>query len=53
MTAECTSGLGLYYIAGDKEDASHFDSHNRVYPWPTLESILWKYSSDEVGNAIH
>jgi hypothetical protein len=23
------------------------------YPWPTLESILWKYSSDEVGNAIH
>ena len=24
------SGLRLYYIAGDKEDASHFDSHNRV-----------------------
>ncbi len=31
MTAECTSGLGLYYIAGDKDYASHFDSHNRVF----------------------
>ena len=35
MTTECmhipASGLGLYYIAGDKEDASHFDSHNRVF----------------------
>jgi hypothetical protein len=25
------SGLGLYYIAGDKEDTSHFDLHNRVF----------------------
>ena len=23
-------GTRLYYIAGDKEDASHSDSHNRV-----------------------
>ena len=23
-------GTRLYYISGDKEDASHFDSHNRV-----------------------
>ena len=45
-------GTRLYYIAGDKEDASHSDS-TIEYPWPTLESILWKYSSDEVGNTIH
>jgi hypothetical protein len=44
-------GTRLYYIAGDKEDATTPTS-TIEYPWPTLESILRKYS-DEVGNAIH
>jgi hypothetical protein len=37
----------------EKRKTPATSTRTKEYSWPTLECILWKYSSDEVGNAIH
>jgi hypothetical protein len=39
------SGLRLYYIAGDRKTPATLTC-TIEYPWPTLESLLWKYSGN-------
>ena len=39
------SGLRLYYIAGDRKTPATLTC-TIEYPWPTSESLLWKYSGN-------